>query len=325
MYARASVSLALTLIVSFASLSLAQAGGADSQDAVVAADGSGDFTTIQAAIYGARYRPTGPPWIIHVKPGVYEERVYVQRERGNLRLVGDDPKTTILTGKLHAHMPGPDGTEIGTFRTPTLQIDGGGFEIENLTIENAAGPVGQALALRADGDKLIFRNCRFLGWQDTLFLNRGRLYFEDCRIEGNVDFIFGGATVWFENCHLHFRKGGYLTAASTPSKQRYGFVFHRCRITGEPGVRAYLGRPWRPYSMTAFLHTNMSEAVRPEGWNNWGNAENEKTTRYIEFNSSGDGANVDSRVKWAKQLTKAEAEEYTVTNVLGGEDGWNPH
>lgn len=302
----------------------AQAEALNQPDAIVAADGSGDFTTIQAAIYAAPYHPTGPPWVIMVMPGTYAERVYVQRERGYLKLVGEDPKTTVLTGKLHANMSGPDGQTIGTFRTPTLQIDGDGFEIENLTIQNTAGPVGQALALRTDGDKLVFRNCHFLSWQDTMFLNRGRAFFENCRIEGHVDFIFGGATAWFENCSIHCLKDGYITAASTPREQSYGFIFHRCQVTGEPNVKTYLGRPWRPYGMTAFLDCQLSEVVRPEGWNNWGREANEKTARYFEYGSPSEGANPSQRVKWAKQLLEAEAEDYNIDQVLGAEDNWSP-
>jgi len=151
-------------------------------DAVVAADGSGQYTSVQAAISAAPMRtgPDDPRWEILVKPGTYRERIYVQRERGNLFVRGEDAATTIITYDLNANLPGPDGQPIGTFRTPTVQIDADGMIWENLTLANGAGPVGQALALRADGDQLIFRRCRFLGWQDTILVNRGRHYFEDC-------------------------------------------------------------------------------------------------------------------------------------------------
>jgi pectinesterase len=287
-------------------------------DATVAADGSGDHTTIQAAIMAAPQRASLPPWVIHVKPGIYQERLYVQRERGFIRLVGGDPETTVLTAKLHANMPGPDGAPIGTFRTATAQIDGDGFGIENLTIENAAGPVGQALALRADGDRLVFRNCRFLGWQDTVLLNRGRQYFEKCRIEGHVDFIFGAATAWFEDCDIHSRKSGYLTAASTPPEQPFGFVFHRCRITGvEP---YYLGRPWRAHAMTVFIDCGMDAHVRPEGWKEWNAPDHAATVRYGELRCHGPGANQEKRVAWARPVTGNPS----ISSVLGGSDGWNP-
>ncbi|NGO39284.1 pectin esterase [Limisphaera ngatamarikiensis] len=293
-------------------------------DAVVAADGSGDFTSIEAAVYAAPYRPPGQVWIIRVKPGTYRERVYVQRERGYIRLVGDDPATTILTHEIHANMTGPDGRRLGTFRTATLQVDGDGFEMENFTVANTAGPVGQALALRVDGDRVRFRHCRFLGWQDTILLNRGRHYFEGCYVEGHVDFIFGGATAWFENCHIHCLRDGYITAASTPPDQPYGFVFRRCRITGEPGVKTYLGRPWRPYAMTVFLESYMSEVVRPEGWHNWDDPGREKTVRYAEFGNHGPGAEKAARVSWARQLTAEEAAALTPAAVLRGADGWDP-
>jgi pectinesterase len=293
-------------------------------DVVVALDGSGDYTSIQAAVYGAPYRSATNVWVIEVKPGTYKERVYVQRERGYQRLVGEDPKTTILTHEIHANMTGNDGKKLGTFRTPTLQIDGDGFVIENMTIANAAGPVGQALALRVDGDKVEFHNCRFLGWQDTIFLNRGRQYFKDCYIEGHVDFIFGGSTAYFQNCHIHCLKNGYVTAASTPSNQLYGFIFKDCRITGPPETQTYLGRPWRAYAMTVFLDTEMSEVVRPAGWHNWGDPKREKTVRYAEYNSSGPGANPEQRVPWARALSEAEAEDLSLRNVSKGEDGWHP-
>ena len=166
--------------------------------------------------------------------------------------------------------PAPDGKPIGTFRTPSTTIDADDFTAENITFENSAGPVGQALAIRVDGDRAVFRNCRFLGWQDTILLNRGRQYFENCYIAGHVDFIFGAATAWFEKCHIHCLGDGYITAASTPVDQPFGFVFSNCKITGDkPETRTYLGRPWRIYASTIFLNTEMSDVVRPEGWNDW--------------------------------------------------------
>jgi pectinesterase len=293
-------------------------------DAVVALDGSGEYQSIQAAIMAAPYRTASNVWTIRIKPGTYKERVYVQRERGYQRLVGEDPRTTLLTHEVHANMIGNDGEKIGTFRTPTLQIDGDGFIIENLTVANAAGPVGQALALRVDGDKVVFRNCRFLGWQDTILVNRGRQYFKGCYIEGHVDFIFGAATAYFENCQIHCLKKGYITAASTPKDQLYGLIFQSCQITGEPETQTYLGRPWRPHAMTVFLNTQMSAVVRPEGWNNWRDPEREKTVRYAEYQSSGPGADTMDRAKWSRRLTEAESRDFSRKNVLQGEDGWDP-
>ena len=221
-------------------------------------------------------------------------------------------------------MPGEDGRPIGTFRTPTVTIDADDFTAENLTFENSAGPVGQALALRVDGDRVVFRRSRFLGWQDTIFLNRGRQYFEDCYIAGHVDFIFGGATAYFERCHLHGLRNGYITAASTPPEQRHGFVFANGRITGEPDVRTYLGRPWRDFAHVAFINTTMSEVVRPEGWHNWDRPEREKTARYEEFGNTGPGATSRQRVRWARPITDTEAQTLSAAAVLRGADGWNP-
>jgi pectinesterase len=304
-------------------------------DAIVAADGTGQYTSIQEAISAAPMKtdPAMPRWVIFVKAGTYRERVYVQRERGNIHVIGEDREKTVLVYNQHANLPGPDGKIIGTFRTPTLQIDGDGMIWENLTIANDAGKPGprpdgpavaQALALRADGDRLEFRGCRFLGWQDTILVNRGRHYFADCYIEGSVDFIFGAATSYFDRCHLHVVGDGYITAASTPKDTAHGLVFADGKITGAEGVKTYLGRPWREFARTIFLRTEMSAAVRPEGWHNWNKPQAEQTAFYAEFGSTGPGGIPDARVKWARRLTADDAAVLTPARVLGGVDGWNP-
>jgi pectinesterase len=286
-------------------------------DAIVAADGTGNFKTVQDAINASPQSNPPRKWVIQVKPGTYKEIVYIQREKRLVHLVGDDAEKTIITYGLYAGLPGADGKPMGTFRTPTAQIDADQFTIENITFENSAGPKGQALAVRIDGDEVTFKNCRFLGWQDTVFTNRGRHYFKDCYIAGATDFIFGGGTDFFDHCHIHCVGNGYITAASTPQSAEYGYVFDHCTIDGEPGVKTYLGRPWRPFAATVFLHTEMSEAVRPVGWNNWGRADREKTARYAEFDSSGAGGNSAARVRWAKQLNAEEAGKITPQAVLG--------
>lgn len=304
-------------------------------DVIVAVDGTGRYASVQEAISAAPMKtdPAAPRWIIFVKAGTYRERVYVQRERGNIYVLGEDREKTVIVYDQQANLPGPDGKIIGTFRTPTLQVDGDGMIWENLTIANDAGqpgprpvgpPVAQALALRVDGDRVVFRRCRFLGWQDTILVNRGRHYFEDCYIEGHVDFIFGAATAYFYRCHLHVLKDGYITAASTPKDQAHGFVFADCKITGADGVKTYLGRPWRDFAQTVFLRTDMAAVVRPEGWHNWNKPPAEHTTFYAEFGSTGPGANDAARVKWAKPLSTEQAESLTPEKVLGGTDGWNP-
>ena len=317
--AAARLALAFLLTVT------AGAVAAPAADATVAADGTGQFKSVQDAINAAPPVRPGRRWVIHIKPGVYKELIYLQREKRFISLVGEDASKTVLTYDLNANTPGADGKPLGTFRTASTTVDADDFAAENITFENAAGPVGQALAIRLDGDRAAFRNCRFLGWQDTILANRGRHYFENCYVAGHVDFIFGAATAFFERCHLHALRDGYLTAASTPEDQPHGFVFSNCRVTaaGE-AVKIYLGRPWRPFASVAFINTEMSASVRPEGWHNWGHAAREKTTRYAEYKSTGAGANARARVPWARRLTKAEAKAITPKKVLAGADGWNP-
>jgi len=306
--------------------SLAAGNALAATNLTVAADGSAQFKTVQEAINAAPQTASSTnPCIIHIKPGIYKELLYAQREKRFVHLVGEDAEKTVLTYNLNANLPGPNGKPIGTFHTASTVIDADDFTAENVTFENSAGPVGQALAIRIDGDRVAFRNCRFLGWQDTILANRGRHYFEGCYIAGHVDFIFGGATAFFEKCHIHCLKNGYITAASTPEEQPFGFVFSNCKITGEsPDVKTYLGRPWRDFAAVTWLSTEMSDAVRPGGWSNWKRPEREKTTRYAEFNSTGPGANRSARVSWARQLTEEEAKAITVEKVLAGADGWNP-
>ncbi len=331
---RSSPSLRTLLLLVGACLQ-ATLWAAPTPDAIVAADGSGQYTSLQEAISAAPMKtdPATPRWVILVKAGTYRERIYVQRERGNIHVIGEDQARTVVVYDQHANLSGPDGKIIGTFRTPTVQIDGDGMIWENLTIANDAGrpgprpdgpPVAQALALRADADRLEFRRVRFLGWQDTILVNRGRHYFSDCYIEGHVDFIFGAATSYFERCHIHVLADGYITAASTPKDQDHGYVFADCRITGEAGVKTYLGRPWREFAKTVFLRTEMSDVVRPAGWHNWNKPPAERTTFYAEFGSTGPGANDEARVAWARPLTAEHAAALTPQNVLAGADGWNP-
>lgn len=303
-----------------------QAAAAPSADAIVAADGSGQHTSIQAAINAAPPgRTAATPWIILVQPGRYDEIVYVQREKVHVKLIGADPHTTVLTGALHAHILGPDGKPIGTFRTATLYIDADDFTVEDLTIENAAGPVGQALAIRVDGDRVAFRRCRFLGHQDTILVNRGRHYFEGCEIVGTTDYVFGGATAYFRDCELVSLSNSYITAASTPETTPHGFVFERCRLRGvTPDVRVYLGRPWRDFAAVVFLNCEMSEVVRAEGWHNWSRPERETTSRYAEYGNTGPGADRSGRVAWSRELTAREARKITPASVLAGADDWRP-
>jgi pectinesterase len=295
-------------------------------DAVVAADGTGDHRSVQEAIDAA---PTaavaGDRHVVLIKPGTYRERIRVSSDKRFVHLLGEDARPTVLTWDLHANVPGPDGRPIGTSRTASTHVEADDFTAENLTFENSAGPVGQALAIRLDGDRAVFRECRFLGWQDTILTNRGRHYFEECEITGHVDFVFGAGTDWFERCRIVSRRNGYITAASTPLESEFGYVFSRCSIVADgPDIRTYLGRPWRDHAAVIFLHCHMDEVVRPEGWHNWGRPERETTSRYAEYGSNGPGAEVARRVAWARALTSDEAAAITVARVLGGRDGWDP-
>jgi pectinesterase len=289
--------------------------------AVVAADGSGDFTTIQGAVAAVATGSKEKPSTILVKAGTYRERVYVQREKRHLRLVGESPDSTILVYDLHAGVTGPDGQKIGTFRTPTLYVDADDFTMENMTVANDAGPVGQALALSAQGDRLVFRNCRFVGHQDTIFLNRGRHYFDNCHIEGTTDFIFGGATAWFEDCRIHCLKSSYITAASTPPDSEYGFVFNACEVTAVADEKVYLGRPWRDHAAVLIMNSHLPEAIRPEGWHNWNRPDAERTVRYLESGNTGPGADTGARVTWAGNLSPGKRADITPAIVFGG---WDP-
>ena len=155
--------------------------------------------------------------------------------------------------------------------------------------------------------------------------NRSTRFFSGCTISGAVDFIFGGATSFFDHCQIRCLGNGYITAASTPSGQAFGLVFADCTIGSEgAGTRTYLGRPWRPFAHVAFLNTEMSLVVSPAGWHNWNKPESEKTAYFAEFGSSGQGGDAAQRVPWAHRLSRAEAERITAARVLGGSDGWNP-
>jgi pectinesterase len=288
----------------------------------VAADGSAKFKSVQEAIMSVPQGTRENPVVIHVAPGTYHELIYIQREKRFFKIVGDSATNTVLDFNLYASITNAEGRPIGTFKTPSTTIDADDFSAENITFQNSAGPVGQALAIRVDGDRATFRNCRFLGNQDTILINRGRQYFENCYICGTVDFIFGAATAWFEKCEIHELRDGYLTAASTPVDVPFGYVFDRCKITGEPGVKTFLGRPWRQFASVTYLNCEMSDVVRAEGWNDW--KKPHETIRYAEFNSTGAGANPASRADFSKQLSADEAKKITVEKVLGGNDGWNP-
>ena len=291
-------------------------------DIIVDRNGTGHFRNIQQAIDSVRaFNPAGRVTIF-IKKGFYKEKLVLPTHVCNVRLLGEDKFETIINYDDHANI-----NKMGTFRTSTFKIVGNDIIVENLTVENSAAQMGQAVALHVEGDRVIFKNCRFLGNQDTVYTGREnmRQYFVDCYIEGTTDFIFGPSTAWFENCEIVCKRNSYITAASTPQQIKYGYIFNRCTIKLNKDVNSeYLGRPWRAYAMTLFMNCNLPKGIKDSGWDNWRNPENEKTARYMEYNNSGEGAQTANRPKWIKILSKKEAEEYTVENVMKGCDGWNP-
>lgn len=300
-------------------------------DIVVAQDGSGNYRTVQEA-FDAVPKLKSERTVIFVKNGIYKQVITLQADRNNVSLIGEDSAKVILTYDNYANKINPStNANFGTSGSSSCFIKGSGFYAENITFENASGPVGQALAIHIQGDKAVFYNCRFLGFQDTLYGGDARQYFKDCYIEGTTDFIFGGSTAFFDNCELHTKGGSAITAASTKEYVKYGYVFSGCKITGTGPKITDLGRPWRPNAAVVFLNTEMSDAVNPAGWNNWGKTENESTARFAEYNSKGSGARPKERVKWITQLTRQQAALHTVENVLKATyanpavvDNWNP-
>jgi pectinesterase len=317
-------------------------------------EGTTEFPTIVNALDHhpfATPNPDGSPGrvFIEIEPGVYNERVIVTQNHNNITLIGlgKSPEDVVITNSLNAKTAG------GTFFTETVEINGTGFEADNITFENTAGNTGQAVAVADRGDRSIFKHCRFLGHQDTLFADYGRQYYVDSYIEGGVDYIFGNATAVFERDELHSNGPGFVTAQSrTSADQTTGYVILKSKVTSGldhsagappdatataassslPGARSIasahntigLGRPWRPYSRVVYIDTELPADLNPVGWNNWGKASNESTAYYAESGSTGPGASPATRAAWSHQLTAAEAKQYLPAVFLAGPDHWNP-
>jgi pectin methylesterase-like acyl-CoA thioesterase len=302
-------------------------------DIVVAKDGSGNYTTVQAAVNAAPSNSSARTEI-YIKNGTYYEVITVPTTKKNLTFIGQSLTGTVLTYNNAANKINPaTGQPYGTSNSASTFINGAGFYAQNLTFSNTANPsLGQAVAVRSTADKVIFKSCRFLGNQDTYFAHSGRSYHEACYFEGTTDFIFGAAIAFFENCNIYSKGGTSITAASTDQHVKYGFVFNNCRITGAGNAITDLGRPWRPYASVTFRNTSMSGAIKASGWNDWGNAANRATARFTEYSNSGSGYVPGSRPSWVRILTTAsQAAPYTMLNVLKANsanpqvtDNWNP-
>ncbi|WP_069658584.1 pectinesterase family protein [Arcticibacter eurypsychrophilus] len=299
------------------------------KEITVSQNGNNDYKTIQEAINSVR--DLGQERVtIFIKNGTYKEKILIPSSKTNLTLIGESAENTIITGDDYSGKvisTGKDAVgldKISTFTSSTVLIQGNGITLENLTIENTAGRVGQAVALHVEGDKITVKNCRILGNQDTLYTadESSRQYYENCYIEGTTDFIFGEATVVFQSCTIKSLADSYITAAATRPDQKFGYVFFDCTLTADPGVKVvYLGRPWRPFAKTVFIRTEMGSHIIPEGWNPWKGdvmfPDKEKTAYYGEYASKGPGALTAQRVEWSKQLSKKELKQYTLNNIFG--------
>jgi pectinesterase len=293
-----------------------------SPDVKTGIEGTTEFPTIQMALDHHPFPGPHGRVFIHIAPGVYHERLNITQNHPDITLVGmgHGPEDVVITNSLNAKQAG------GTFFTETVEVDGTGFEADNLTFENTAGNTGQAVAIVVRADRAVFKHCRFLGHQDTLFADYGRQYYVDSYIEGGVDFIFGDAAAVFDHDEIHSNGRGSITAQSrTSPQQTTGYVIVHSRVTADEGISSiFLGRPWRPYGRVVFMDTELPAVVDPAGWNNWGHASNEQTAWFGEYRNTGPGASTAGRVAWAHPLTAAQAKQFLPQNFLAGADHWNP-
>lgn len=285
---------------------------------LVVGKGSGaEFSTIQSAIEATKAFPD-KDIVIYIQKGVYNEKVSIPEWNPRLSLEGESMEETIIT--YDDHFNGINKGRNSTFYTPTLSVEANDVVLKNLTIANEAGPVGQAIALSLTGDRITILNCKITGHQDTVYCNgeNRRHYFENCFISGTTDFIFGSATVWFQNCEIHSKSSSYITAASTPPSVKFGFVFMKCSLTAASEVKnVYLGRPWRAFAKTVFIDCQYLLDLHPDVWDDWNDINNRKTAFYAEYAENGLG----NRPDWVHLLSKKQAGKYTINRVLSG---WNP-
>jgi len=282
-----------------------------------------DFPTIQMALDHAPQPGPGGRLYLEIAPGIYHQRVIVTQNRPRTTMIGlgSKPGDVVITASQNATSAG------GTFFSSTVEIYGEGFEADNVTFENADGNTGQAVAITVRADRSVFKHCRFIGDQDTLFADYGRQYYVDSYIEGGVDFIFGNAAAVFDDSEIHIIRPGYLTAQSrTSPEQSTGFIFRHARITAADlgGREFYLGRPWRRFSRVVFLASEMPASLSPQGWSPWAKGGTIQDSFYAEWDSTGPGARIPSRLKGSYQLSREAAEKFAPKEFLAGSDHWNP-
>ena len=290
----------------------------------VAQDGTGNYKTVQQAL-NAVPSNNKQSFMIYIRNGIYKEKLLLDSTKEFVTLIGENKFKTILTYNDHTGKISPNGDSINTSTSWSFKIRADNFTAKDITFQNDAGfTAGQAVAVESDGDKAVFKNCRFIGNQDVLFTNsdKSRQYYENCYIEGTTDFIFGSSTAWFEKCHIHSKKNSHVTAASTPKEKEFGYIFNECILTGDTSLHnVSLGRPWRPYAHVVYMNCFIGEHIKPEGWSNWNNTDNYKTTRYAEYKNYGPSADPSKRMEWSRQLTDEASKRYTIYNVM---NGWNP-
>ena len=285
-------------------------------------ESTSEFPTIQMAMDHAPEPGPAGRLFIHIAPGTYHERVIVTENRPRVTFLGTGatPADTVISAGMNAKMAG------GTFFTETVRVDAPEFQADNITFENTAGNTGQAVAIAVRSDRAVFKKCRFLGHQDTLFADFGRQYYTDVYIAGGVDFIFGNAAAVFDHSEIHELSPGYLTAQSrTTPKQNTGYVILNSKVTAEDlgGKQFFLGRPWRAYSRAIFIGTELPSQLNPQGWSKWSHNNNDQTAFYAESGNTGPGAASTERATWTHQLSRSEAKQYLPAIFLAGRDHWH--
>lgn len=285
---------------------------------VVAQDGSGDVRTMQEAINKVPENNT-ERFVIFIRPGTYKEKIIVPASKPHITIIGENAEKVILTwDDFSGRVVGKD--TITTNTSYSFAVEADDFTAMNLTFRNSAGSVGQAVALRTNGDRQFFYRVRLIGHQDTYYTwGNIRNYLLQCYIEGTTDYIFGRSTVVFEYCHIHSMKtGSYITAASTEQFAEFGYVFFNSRFTALDDIEnVALGRPWRPYAKTVIINSFLDDFIRPEGWSIWrGRETNHLNAFYAESGNYGPGAGIEERIDWSHQLTEADLQKYTLENIF---------
>ena len=314
-----------TVLISSTILLACYISNGQSKNIKVAQDGSGNFKSVQEA-FNTIPLNNKTPVIVYIQNGIYKEKIHLDSSKNYVTIIGEDKFKTILTYDDHTGKLSPKGDTINTRTSWSFLLKADDFTAENISFVNDAGfTTGQAVAAEIDGDRAGFKNCRFIGFQDVLFTNNdnSRQFYKNCYIEGTTDFIFGSATAWFEQCHIHSKKNSHITAASTPQSHPFGYIFNDCILTADTGLNGVsLGRPWRPFASVTYIHCYIGQHILPDGWRNWNNTDNYKTTRYAEYENYGPGANPLKRVSWSHQLTDKEVQDFKFKNVFRS---WEPN